>query len=190
MAVGRVLVDCEVQFSDQPFAPVDTSSCRICMSFECWTGVRSLCEKCGITTCAGSGHHLRTDRIETGASYFGKSLPVRPLSLPEFLRWCLLSRRLWFVVCFAKQNTPRTKQNKPSAKWQRSAERHVRQETGWLAGGPLLHVATIRLTTDTFLFISHTTNILLFQFCCNIFIGGRIIKEMPGLVARGSLCII
>ena len=28
--------------------------------------------------------------------------PVRPLSLPEFLRWCLLSRRLWFVVCFGK----------------------------------------------------------------------------------------
>jgi len=29
------------------------------------------------------------------------------------------------------------------------AERCVRQETGWLAGGPLLRVATIRRTTDT-----------------------------------------
>jgi hypothetical protein len=35
-------------------------------------------------------------------------------------------------------------------------------------------------TTDTFLFISHTTNVLLFKFRCNIFIGVRIIKEMWG----------
>jgi len=44
-------------------------------------------------------------------------------------------------------------------------------------------------TTDTFLFISHTTNLLLFKFHCNIFIGVRIIKEMPGSVASGTLCI-
>jgi hypothetical protein len=93
----------------------------------------------------------------------------------------------WFV-CFGKQNKPQTKQTL-SQMIERSAERHVRQETGWLAGGPLLHVATIRRTTDTFLFISHTTNILLFKFRCNIFIGVRIIKEMPGLVASGTLCI-
>ena len=37
--------------------------------------------------------------------------------------------------------------------------------------------------TDTFLFISHKTNVLLFKFRCNIFIGVRIIKEMPGSVA-------
>jgi len=71
----------------------------------------------------------------------------------------------------------------------RSAERRVRQETGWLAGGPLLRVPTTRLTTYTFLFISHTTNVFLFKFRCNIFIGVRIIKEMPGSVARGTLCI-
>jgi len=41
-------------------------------------------------------------------------------------------------------------------------------------------------TTDTFLFISNTTNVLLFKFRCNIFIVVRIIKEMPGLVARGT----
>jgi hypothetical protein len=58
-----------------------------------------------------------------------------------------------------------------------------------LAGGPLLHVATIRRTTDTFLFISHTTNVLLFKFRFNILIGVRIIKEMPGLVASGTHCI-
>jgi hypothetical protein len=46
---------------------------------------------------------------------------------------------------------------------ERSAERRVRQETGWLAGGPLLRVPTVRRTTDTFLFISHTTNVLLFK---------------------------
>ena len=71
----------------------------------------------------------------------------------------------------------------------RSAERRVRQETGWLAGGPLLRVATTRRTTDTFLFISHTTNVLLFKFRFNIFIGVRIIKELPGSVASGTLCI-
>ena len=49
--------------------------------------------------------------------------------------------------------------------------------------------ATIRRTTDTFLFISHTTNVLLFKFRCNIFIGVRIIKEMPGSVASGTPCI-
>jgi len=42
--------------------------------------------------------------------------------------------------------------------------------------------------TDTFLFISHTTNVLLFKFRCNIFIGVTIIKEMPGSVASGTHC--
>ena len=58
-----------------------------------------------------------------------------------------------------------------------------------MAGGPLLSVATIRRTTDTFLFISHTTNVLLFKFRCNILIGVRIIKEMPGSVSCGKHCI-
>ena len=44
-------------------------------------------------------------------------------------------------------------------------------------------------TTDTFLFISHTTNALLFKFRCNIFVGVRIIKEMPGSLASGTPCI-
>ena len=105
-----------------------------------------------------------------------------------------------------------------------SAERRIRQETRWLAGGPLLRVATIRRatdthcrhtlqkhtadthyrntlqthitdttlqthTTDTLLFISHTTNVLLFKFRCNVFIGVRIIREMPGSVASGTPCI-
>jgi hypothetical protein len=33
-------------------------------------------------------------------------------------------------------------------------------------------------------------NVLLFKFRCNIFISVRIIKEMPGLVASGTLYII
>jgi hypothetical protein len=33
-------------------------------------------------------------------------------------------------------------------------------------------------------------NALLFKFLCNIFIGVRIIKEIPGSVASGTLCII
>jgi hypothetical protein len=38
--------------------------------------------------------------------------------------------------------------------------------------------------------ISLTTNIPLFKFRCNIFIGVRIIKEMPGSVASGTHCSI
>jgi hypothetical protein len=41
-------------------------------------------------------------------------------------------------------------------------------------------------TTDTFLFISRTTNVPLFKFRCNVFIGVRIIKEMPGSLASGT----
>jgi hypothetical protein len=44
-------------------------------------------------------------------------------------------------------------------------------------------------TTDTFLFISHTMNEHLFKCHCNIFIGFRIIKEMPDSVATGTHCI-
>jgi len=44
----------------------------------------------------------------------------------------------------------------------------------------------LKRATDIFLFISHTTNVLLFKFRCNIFIGVRIIKEMPGSVASGT----
>ena len=44
-------------------------------------------------------------------------------------------------------------------------------------------------TTDTFLFISHTMNVLLFKSRCNIFIAFRIIKEMSGLVGSRTSCI-
>jgi hypothetical protein len=43
--------------------------------------------------------------------------------------------------------------------------------------------------TVTFLFISHTTNVLLSKFRCNILFCVRIIKEMPGSVASGTPCI-
>jgi len=46
----------------------------------------------------------------------------------------------------------------------------------------------LKRTTDTFLFISHTTNVILFKFRSNIFIGVRIIKEMPGSVVSGTHC--
>jgi hypothetical protein len=79
---------------------------------------------------------------------------------------------------------------------ERSAEMRVRQETGWLAGWLADRCSVSQQlgalqthTTDTFLFISHTTNVLLFKLRCNIFIGVRIIKEMPGSVASGTLCI-
>jgi len=52
------------------------------------------------------------------------------------------------------------------------------------------HVWTQMVATSSTLWchISHTTNILLFKFRCNIFIGDRIIKEMPGSVASGTPC--
>jgi hypothetical protein len=52
------------------------------------------------------------------------------------------------------------------------------------------HTHTHTHTTDTFLFIFHTTNVPLFKFRCNIFIGVRIIKEMPASVASGTPCIL
>jgi len=44
---------------------------------------------------------------------------------------------------------------------------------GSVASGTPCDIATI---TDTFLFIPHTTNALLFKFRCKIFNGVRIIK--------------
>jgi hypothetical protein len=44
-------------------------------------------------------------------------------------------------------------------------------------------------TTDTFL-ISPTTNVPLLKFRCNIFIGVRIIKEIPGSVPSGTPVIV
>jgi hypothetical protein len=45
-------------------------------------------------------------------------------------------------------------------------------------------------TTDTLLFISHTTNALLFKCRCNIFIDVRIIKEMSGSLPSGTPCTL
>jgi len=64
-------------------------------------------------------------------------------------------------------------------------------EPGWLADRCCVSQQLGALqthTTDTFLFFSHTTNVFLFKFLCNIFIGVRIIKEMPGSLASGTLC--
>ena len=66
----------------------------------------------------------------------------------------------------------------------------TRNRTGWLADRCSVSQQLGALqthTTDTFPFISHTTNVLLFKFRCNIFIGVRIIKEMTGSVASGTL---
>jgi len=49
--------------------------------------------------------------------------------------------------------------------------------------------SNLKRTTDTFLFVSHTTNVLLLKFRCSIFIGVTLIKEMPGSVASETRCI-
>jgi len=142
-------------------------------------------------TYAGSGHHLRPDRIEPDVSYFGKSLPVRPLSLPQFLRRSLLSGRLWFVVCFGKLSLSDIPiRNNQVASDRASAVAEVPSKWRSRRHGPLLRVATIRRTTDIFLFISHTTNALLFKFRYSVFIGVTIIKEISSSLASGTHCII
>ena len=79
-----------------------------------------------------------------------------------------LLRQHWYTVCPTRY----------SAGW--LAERcSVSQELG----------AIQTHTTDTFLFISHTTKVLLFKFICNIFICVRIIEEMPGSIPSGTHCI-
>jgi hypothetical protein len=56
---------------------------------------------------------------------------------------------------------------------------------------PLMRILqrNLKRTTDTFILISHTTNVLLFKFRRNIFTGVTIIKEMLGSVASGTHCI-
>jgi len=56
---------------------------------------------------------------------------------------------------------------------------------------PLIRILqrNLKRTTDIFLFFYHTTNVLVFKFRCNILNGVRIIKEMPGSVARRTSCI-
>jgi hypothetical protein len=142
--------------------------------------------------CAGSGHHLLPDRIEPGAPYW-KSLASIFANIKHSL---LQSISVHFptILCELTIYTNAHEQQPYcvgtlSQMTERSAERRVRQETGWLAGGPLLRVPTIRRTTDTFLFISHTTNVLLFKSRYNIAIGIRITKGLPGLVSSGTLYI-
>jgi hypothetical protein len=48
----------------------------------------------------------------------------------------------------------------------------------------------LKQTTDTFLFISHTTNLILLQFRCNIFIGvGIIIRRLMDNMKSLLICI-
>jgi len=60
-----------------------------------------MCKKCNdIITCVGSGYHLRPDRIEPGAPYFGKSLPVRHCHCLNFFGDVCFQGvyRSWFVL--------------------------------------------------------------------------------------------
>jgi hypothetical protein len=112
-----------------------------------------LCEKCDITTCAGSGHHLLPDKTEPGAPYFWKDLASTFANNKHSL---LYSIPIHFptILCELTIYTNTHKQQpycvgNLSHMTERSAERRVRQEIGWLAGGPLLRVPKIRRTTDT-----------------------------------------
>jgi len=79
----------------------------------------------------------------------------------------------------------RPKMSEEKINWQRTFQNMERRVQSCLNanGGPFQHMLWCR-------HIPHTTNVLLFKFRCNIFIGVRIIKEIPGSVANGSPCII
>ena len=70
--------------------------------------------------------------------------------------------------------------------------RYQTRLAGWLADrcSMLQQLGALQThTTDTFLFISHTTNVLLFKFRYNISIVVRIIKELLVSVVSGTRCI-
>ena len=105
----------------------------------------------------------------------------------------LLSWRLWFVVCFGKlflsdipirNNQAATDLSSAEAKFPSkwSGRRKIPHQT------PISSEWRGASCTDIFLFISHTTNVLLFKFHCNIFIGVIIIKKMPVSVASETHC--
>jgi len=125
-----------------------------------------LCEKCDdIITCAGSGHHLRPDRIEPGAPYFGKSLFSEISANNKHSLLHSIPLHFPTILCELTHYT-NTHEQQPycvgtlSQMTERSADRRVRQETGWLAGGPLLRVATIRRTTDRHTLQTHSSSFL------------------------------
>jgi hypothetical protein len=85
----------------------------------------------------------------------GVPLPTEPgISLISLTPLMILQRIFPTILCELIIYT-NTHEQQPycvdtlSQMTERSAERRVRQETGWFAGGPLLRVPTIRRTTDT-----------------------------------------
>jgi len=128
-------------------------------------------------------------------SFFGDSViskglwpPRLPyLTPPDYFLWRYLKGRFY-------QNKPRTTgalkaniteeiQAVPADVLARTFQNITRRVQSCLDanGGHLQHMLWFR-------HISHTTNVLLFKFCCNIFIGVIIIKEMPGSIASGTPC--
>ena len=57
---------------------------------------------------------------------------------------------------------------------------------------PLMRIITTKFEADLPHCVRNVKekNVLLFKFRCNIFIGVRIIKEIPGSVASGTPCIL
>jgi hypothetical protein len=63
---------------------------------------------------------------------------------------------------------------------ERSAERRVRQETGWLAVGPLLRVPTIRRTTHIHTLQTHCSSFLTQRMysCSNLVAISSLVLEL------------
>jgi len=112
-------------------------------------------------------------------------LPVRPLSLPEFLRWCLLSRLLWFLVCFGKISLSdiSIRNNQAASDWVRAV---AKVPSKWRGSRKRIEFRP-RLRVNCTMSLHPAGNIQL--RVPHRPIGVRIIKEMPGSVASEILWI-
>ena len=111
------------------------------------------------------------------------------LTPPDYFLWGYLKRRFYQnkprTIDALKANITEEIQAVTADVLARTSQNMARQVQSCLDanGGHFQHMLWCR-------HISHTTNVLLFKFRCNIFVGVRIIKEMPGSVASGTPCII
>jgi hypothetical protein len=107
------------------------------------------------------------------------------LTPPDYFLWGYLKGRVYqnkpWTTAALKANITKEIQAVTADVLARTFQNIVRRVQSCLDanGGHFQHTLRCR-------HISHTTNVLLFKFRCNIFNGVRIIKEMLGLVASGT----
>jgi len=122
-------------------------------------------------------------------THLSANLSVIWLRVPDYFLWGYLKGRVYqnkpWTTDASKANITKEIQAVTADVLARTFQNMARwvQSCVDANGGHFQHMLRCR-------HISHTTNVLLFKFRCNIFNGVRIIKEMPGSVACGTPCII